>query len=195
MKEYNILVAGVGGQGVLTLAGIIARTAVNNGFDVKSSELHGLAMRFGSIRTHVKIGKKIDSPLITYENADAIVSNEPLEALRTMPYAGKETIFIVDTKKQVPVMAYIEKKKYPSIKEIEKELKRISNKVIFVDASKDVEKLTGNAIMANTYLLGVLAKQKVLPFKKEDFLKTLKQVVPEKSYEDNVKVFEEAYKK
>jgi len=193
MKEYNILVAGVGGQGVLTLAGIIARTAVNNGLDVKSSELHGLAMRFGSIRTHIKISEKLDSPLISYENADIIISNEPLEAIRAMPYAGKQTIFVVDTKKQVPVMAYIDKKKYPSLKEIEKELKRVSKKVIFVNASKDAEKL-GSAIMANTYLLGVLAKQKILPFKKEDFLKTLKQVVPEKSYNDNVKIFEAGYK-
>jgi len=194
MKEYNILIAGVGGQGVLTLAGMIARVALGKGYNIKSSELHGLAMRFGSIRTHVKIGQKLESPLISYGNADVIIANEPLEALRAIEYANKETVFIVDSKKQVPVMAYLEKKKYPSIYEIEKDLKRVSKKVMIINASSNVEKLTGNAMMANTYLLGVLAKLNVLPFKKEDYLKVIKEVVPEKSYNDNVRVFEMGWK-
>lgn len=194
MKDYNIILAGVGGQGILTLAGAIARAAMLEGYDVKASELHGLAMRFGSIQVHLRIGKKLYSPLVSEGKADLIIAQEPVEAARQAKYANKETVLIFDTKTQVPIIAYIEETKYPSIAEIKKMLSPISKKIIAVDASEAVLKETGSTIMANIYLLGRLAAEKILPIKKDSYIKVLKEVVKPAALEQNLKIFELGYK-
>ncbi|MFC1728309.1 indolepyruvate oxidoreductase subunit beta [Nanoarchaeota archaeon] len=190
----NIILAGVGGQGILTLAGAIARAAISEGFDVKGSELHGLAMRFGSLNVHIRIGKDISSPLVSLSDADLIISQEPIETLRNIKYANKKTVILFDTKPQVPLTAYLEKKKYPSLDETNKILGKISKKVIPVHASDIVYEKTGSAIMANTYLLGRLAKEKILPIKKESYIKALKEIIKPKALKGNLEIFELAYK-
>lgn len=193
-KEFNIIVTGVGGQGVLTLAGIIARTALDQGYDVKASELHGLAMRFGSLEAHLRIGKKLSSPLISFGKANLVIAHEPLEVLRAVKYANKKTVFVFDTRKQVPIISYIEKTPYPSLSNIKKRLQKFSKNIISLDASDETEKATGSTIMANTYMLGRLAAEEILPFKKQAFVKTLRKIVPKYAIDDNLRVFELGYK-
>lgn len=190
----NIIFAGVGGQGLLTLAGAVARAAFYEGYDIKGSELHGLAMRFGSITAHIRIGKKVDSPLIGMNDADLIIALEPLEALRNWNYANKNTMFLFDTKEQVPINAYLTNTKYPSLDEIKKKLKSVSNKIIPIDASNIVYSKTGSSVMANTYLLGRLAKEKVLPMKKESYVKALKEIIKPKLLDKNLEIFELGYR-
>ncbi len=192
-KEKNVVITGVGGQGILTFAGILARTALDQGYDVKASELHGLAMRFGSMEVHLRIGENLSSPLISIGKADIVVAQEPLEALRAAKYANKSTVFIMDTKKQVPVIYYIEKTPYPSIASIKSTLEKFSNKAIAVAASDETEKETGSTIMANMYLLGRLAAEGLLPFKKQAYIKIINQIVPESALNKNLKVFELGY--
>ncbi len=194
MKTYNIILAGVGGQGVLTLAGAIARAAFNEGYDVKASELHGLAMRFGSIQVHLRIGKNLYSPLVQPGEADFIIAQEPVEAARQAKYANKNTVFIFDTKPQKAVINYIENTKYPSIDELKKMLAQISDKIIAVDASEVSIKETESSVMANIYLLGRLAAEKVLPMKKESYIKVLKEILKPSVLEQNLKIFELGYK-
>ncbi len=194
-KVCNIVIAGVGGQGVLTIAGIIARSAMTQGLDIKASELHGLAMRFGSLQVHLRIGKKVHSPMVASGQADIIVSHEPMEAVKATKFANKNTVFLYDTKKQIPSYSYIDKTKYPSLKEINKMLKKFSKHVIPIDASEEAEKLTGNVILSNTFILGRLVAEKVLPLRKEIVLKVLKELVPKKTVKDNVRVFEEGFKR
>lgn len=194
MKTYNIILAGVGGQGVLTLAGIIARAAFLEGYDVKASELHGLSMRFGSIDVNLRIGKNIYSPLVPLRSADLIISQEPLEAARKIKYANKNTVFILDTKPQIPIISYIEKTKYPSISEIKTMLSKSSKKIITVDASEVSIKEAGSSVMANIFLLGRLAAEKVLPIKKESYIKIMKEILKPAALEQNLKIFELGYK-
>ena len=82
MKDFDIVLTGVGGQGIITLQKIISEAAIKQGYDVKASELHGLAQRGGHIECHVRIGKKIYSSLVRQGNADLIIALEPLEGMR-----------------------------------------------------------------------------------------------------------------
>jgi len=92
----NILMVGVGGQGVLTCADILARSAMESGFDIKVSEVHGMAQRGGSVYSHVRYSKRVDSPLIMLGEADAILAFERVESLRFAHYVKPDGLFVVD---------------------------------------------------------------------------------------------------
>lgn len=191
MKEFNVIIAGVGGQGVITLQNIISESAMLQGYDVKTSELHGLAQRGGGVSSHLRFGEKIYSPLVLQGGANLVFALEPLEALRICYYASKEnkTVFLVNSQKIVPLSVTALKERYPSNSEIEKMLKEFSGKVVFLDASEAVKKETGDTITANIFMLGYAAKN-LLPIKKEILLEGIKAVVPEKHFEMNKKIFE-----
>ena len=135
MQKFDMVVAGVGGQGILTIAGLVARAALQQGYEIKASELHGLAMRFGALECHLRIGDKVHSPLIKHGGADLIVTLEPAETLRVNHYAGPETSYIFDTHIMRSVAIYIQKLGYPTVDEIIQTLKKASPKgrVIPVD--------------------------------------------------------------
>jgi indolepyruvate ferredoxin oxidoreductase beta subunit len=196
MKEFNVIIAGVGGQGVITLQNIISESAMLQGYDVKTSELHGLAQRGGGVSSHIRFGNKIYSPLVLQGGANLVFALEPLEALRVCYYASKEnkTVFLVNSSRITPLSVTALKERYPSNKEIEKMLKEFSSKVIFMDAADAVKKETGDTVTANIFMLGYAVKN-LLPLKKEILLKGTKAVVPEKHFEMNKKVFEMGYSK
>lgn len=122
MKDFNLVVVGVGGQGILTLAQIVAEAALKEGLDVKTSELHGLAQRGGPIPSHVRFGKKIYSSIVMVGEADLVIGLEPLEALRAAYYGSKErkTVFVFDTWEIIPSSILSQKEAYPSIKKLRK---------------------------------------------------------------------------
>jgi indolepyruvate ferredoxin oxidoreductase beta subunit len=196
MKEFNIVISGVGGQGVLTLQNIISEAAMLQGFDVKTSELHGLAQRGGGVSSHTRFGEKIYSPLVLEGGANLIFAIEPLEALRVCYYASKEnkTVFLVNSSRITPLSVSVLKEKYPSNQEVEKMLKEFAGKVVFMDAADAVRKETGDTVTANIYMLGYAAKN-LLPLKKEILLEAIKNVVSDKYFEMNKKIFEMGYSK
>ncbi len=190
MKPFNMYLTGVGGQGMMTLMAVIAQAALKQGYDVKTSELHGLAQRGGVAPCTIRIGQKINTSLIPVGKADLVMSLELLEGLRAAKMGSKgRTVFLISTQKIFPMAAVGDKEKYPSEAEVKKDLKMFGKEVILVDAIKAAEKATGNAVMSNIYLLGCAAAKKLLPIKKEFLLQGIKDVVPEKFYEDNKKVF------
>lgn len=196
MKEFNVIISGVGGQGVITLQNILAQSAFLQGYDIRTSELHGLSQRGGGVSSHVRFGEKIYSPLILQGEANLVFGLEPLEALRVCYYTSKEnkTVFVVNSQRILPLSTISLKEKYPSNKEIETVLKQFSSKVIFLDASEAVKKETGDTVTANIYMLGYATK-KILPIKKDKILEGIKSVVPEKHFEMNKKIFEMGYSK
>jgi len=191
MKEFNIVLTGVGGQGVLTLGIIIAEAALKQGYDVRTTELHGLAQRGGSIPVHVRFGKKMYTPLVLEGEANVIISLEPLEALRSCYYGSKQhkTIFLMDNDPVVPLSCSVLGDKYPSIKEIGENLKDFSEKVIILNASEIVKKETGSDIAANIYLLGYAIDKKLIPLKEKYVLQAMEEVAP-KYFEANKKIFQ-----
>lgn len=197
VKEFNIVISGIGGQGVLTLSRIIAHSAFLQGYDVKTSELHGLAQRGGHIESHIRFGKKIYSPLVMEGEAHLIIGLEPLETLRVCYYGSKEnkTVFLLNSYPITPLSVYVSGKKYPELKKIVKMLKMFGSKVICLNATEDLLKNFGTAIPANTYLLSYAISNKLIPIKSTFVLKGMKEIVPKRFYKLNKEVFNFIQKK
>lgn len=184
-KNFNLIVGGYGGQGILTIAEIIAQAALKHKYDVKQSELHGLAQRGGALDCHVRFGSKIHSPVVMKGDADLIIALEALEALRASYWANKETVFIVNAKAFRSSL---------SLQDIVKKLKKISKKVYVVDADAIVKKETGNITGTNIFMLGYALKKKALPFKKEKLWEAIEERIRPQFLEENKKVFNKAFK-
>lgn len=197
MKDFNLVVTGVGGQGIITLSNIIVEAALKQGYDVKMSELHGLAQRGGHIECHIRLGKKVYSSLVEEGDADLIIALEPLESLRACHYASKEnnTTFLINSYRIMPLSVFVSDQKYPSIQVIVKNLKRFSNEVIVVDASNIVKKETGSMVATNIYMLGYASSRNLIPVEKKFLLQSIKENIPEKYFEMNKKIFELAQQK
>jgi len=192
MKVFNLVVVGYGGQGVLSLAEIIERAAFKQGFDVKGVELHGLVQRGGSLQCHVRFGEKVFSPMVRKAGADLIIALEALEGLRACYYANKEkTILLTDGRVLSP--SPIEEEKIGS-EELMAQIKKFVKKVETVEASKIVERLTGDIAMSNVFMLGYSIAKNLLPIKKEIAWEAVSERIRPQFLETNKKVFEEAFK-
>ncbi|MEM7821494.1 MAG: indolepyruvate oxidoreductase subunit beta [Candidatus Aenigmatarchaeota archaeon] len=187
MKEYNIVIVGVGGQGIITLQNILSEAALLQGFEVKTSEIHGLAQRGGSVQSHVRFGEKIYSPLVLQGSANLIVGLELLETLRACYYASKEnkTRFIVDNNVIQPYS-----NEYPKLERIKEDLKRFSEEVIVLNACEIVKRETGTSTPTNIYLLGFACSKGLIPIEKNYIFEAMKIIIPEKFFEMNKKIFE-----
>jgi indolepyruvate ferredoxin oxidoreductase beta subunit len=191
MKEFNLVIAGIGGQGSLTLALIIAEAALEEGYDVKTSELHGLSQRGGVVPCHVRFGKKIYSSTVRIGKADLIIALEPLEALRACFYGSKgKTVFLIDSERIVPISSSALGEKYPSNEEIKRILSNFSSKVFFVDASKTLKKEFGSAAGSNVFILGVASCSNLIPLKRESLFEGIRKIIPEKYFGMNKEIFD-----
>jgi len=182
------MIVGVGGQGTLLASRILGAVALKKNYDVKVSEVHGMSQRGGSVVTYVKLGDKIHSPLVEKGEADIIISFEQLESMRWAEYLKCGGKFIVNEQKIDPMPVIIGRAKYPE-KIIEK-IKENCKETIVVDALS-IAKKCGNIKAVNTVLLGVLAKSTQI--EKEVWLEALKETVPSKFLDVNLKAFEEGY--
>ena len=186
-KEFNIILSGVGGQGIITLTRILAEAALIQGYDVKTSELHGLSQKGGSVESHVRFGKEIHSPLVMQGGANLIISLEAQESLKMCYYASKksETIFLVND-----LIKPILNSKKTSSKEISKKLEKFSKKCIFIPASKIVKEKLDKEVLSGVYLLGQAVFKKVLPLKASSVTKSLKKIISPKYFSLNKKAFD-----
>jgi indolepyruvate ferredoxin oxidoreductase beta subunit len=182
------MIVGVGGQGTLLASRVLGNVALKKDYDVKMSEVHGMAQRGGSVVTYVKLGKKVYSPVIEKGEADIIIAFEQLEALRWIDYLKDGGRLVVNEQKINPMPVIIGKAKYPS--SIIEKLKENFSNVIAVDALK-IAKECGNIKALNTVLLGFLAKS--MNVEKDIWIESLKETVPAKALDVNMKAFESAY--
>ena len=179
----NIIICGVGGQGILLASDILCYAAFLQGLDVKKSEVHGMAQRGGSVITHVRFGKKIYSPLIEQGTADFILAFEKLEALRYAHYLKNAGILIVNNLAMPPMSVLVGEANYPS--DIERRLKKFGS-VNLIDAT-EIARALGNVRTTNLVLLGGLAS--FLDFKEASWKQAIKQNVKEKFVELNLVAF------
>ncbi len=184
ISEFNIVIAGVGGQGLITLLRVLSEAAREEGYDVRTSELHGLSQRGGSVEVHLRFGKKIYSPLVKAGSADLIIALEAQEALISCRYAGTKTIFVINNFIQ-PIPA----KSALSIEEITKILKRYSAKIFAVSASQICRQELGNEVVSGIYLLGYASHNNLLGLKPEAIIKALEKSIPPEFLELNLKAF------
>jgi len=187
MKKTNIVLTGVGGQGVITAANILGKAAVKANVPVFVSEVHGMAQRGGSVYCTVRIGD-VSGPLLAEGTADAILSTEPLEALRYISFANKKTKIITDTNQVIPFTVAMGGEPYPPKEQIFNEIQ--TNAALYKMDALQIAKDAGAAITKNIVMLGALAASGVLPFKTDILLQTILENVPGKFKEINKKAFE-----
>lgn len=192
MKEkINIVLTGVGGQGVITAANILGKAAVKAGVNVFVSEVHGMAQRGGSVNCTVRLGD-VSGPLVPAGSASAMLSMEPSEALRYIQYTNKKTKIITDIVPVIPFTVATGDEKYPELEKIFKELEKYG--VLYkIDAVK-LAKEAGALITKNVVMLGALAGTEILPFKSDILLDTILESVPKKYKDLNKKAFELGFK-
>jgi len=181
-KDFNIVLCGVGGQGIITLLKILAEAAFIGGREVRTSELHGLSQRDGSVWAHVRFGKDINSPLISRGKADLILGLEKSEVLRNAFMAGKETKFLINHK-------FISYFGGPSEKSIEARLKKLGKNVYLVDAAKICRERTNKEVLAGIYLLSWASFQGLIPIKPDAILKAIENTILPKYLPLNKKAF------
>lgn len=183
----NIMIVGVGGQGTLLASRILGNAVISEGYDVKVSEVHGMSQRGGSVVTYVKYGDKVFSPIIDRGEADMILAFEKLEAARALPYLKEGGTVILNDREIAPMPVITGAAEYPDglVADIASKAK-----VIAIDAlSLSLE--AGSAKAVNVVLIGVLARSSDIS--KEVWIQTIKDTVPAKFLELNLKAFELGY--
>lgn len=184
MSVTNVLMAGVGGQGVLVASQALAFVAVAKGFDVKKSDVHGMAQRGGSVISHVRFGEKVYSPLIPDGEADILLATERLEALRYLPFVKKGGRLVVNIQKIPPPTVTSGVELYPE--DILERLKEFDPKMIGLDCLQ-IAKEIGEPRTSTVVLLGAFSL--MLPFEEELWLDGVKSAVPKKAGDINIKAF------
>ena len=189
MKK-DIILAGVGGQGILTIATIIGDAATAAGLHLKQAEVHGMSQRGGSVVTHVRIGDKIYSPVIWEGGADMIIAFEALEAARVKHYLKKDGILLVNDEKILPMPCITGAAVYPD--DVKETLTASVEKTYFVRAQEwAVEAGSGKA--TNIVIMGALCR--LFGFDKEVMREAVAACVPAKFAELNLKAFELGYER
>ena len=194
MQGLNIMIVGVGGQATLLASRVIGGTALAVGFDVKVSEVHGMSQRGGSVVTYVRFGEKVNSPLIDRGEADIILSFEALESLRFLEYLKPNGTLIVNEQQIDPMPVITGAEKYPEgiIKLLNEPQSNM--KAVTLDAAK-IASECGNLRALNIVLIGVMAGLGLGGIDAEIWRESVKNCVPQKALEINLKAFDKGYER
>ena len=184
MNVFNILISGVGGQGVLLTSKIIAEAALLAGLDVKQSEVHGMAQRGGSVLSQVRFGEKVHSPIVTEGEADVLIGFEPLETARYLHFLKDEGAVIYNTRTIGTIGVSIGAQKYPD--DINEAIKARTKKALPFDGTQ-LAVDAGDKRALNLVLLGAALAH--LPIKEQFILDAIVNMVPKKVLAVNQKAF------
>ncbi|HEY5999968.1 MAG TPA: indolepyruvate oxidoreductase subunit beta [bacterium] len=180
----SVLLAGVGGQGVLLASEVLAEAAALAGSDVKKSEVHGMAQRGGSVVSHLRFGPVVHSPLIPRGGADYLVSFERLETLRYLEYLHRDSVVLVNTQEILPLPVSVGKARYPA--DVEERLRATGARCVFIDGH-GLALAAGNAKAVNAVILGALSS--ILRFAPDVWAEALRRQVPARVLDVNLKAF------
>jgi indolepyruvate ferredoxin oxidoreductase, beta subunit len=189
MMVFNLIITGIGGQGVVSAGTIIAEAALADGLEVRCSDMTGLAQRGGSVHSQIKIGEDVKSTILHPGTADVILGFEPLEASRYAHLLKPDGVAIMNNNPVLPVTVKNGMFSYPKIDEMKRvfEERKLNN--IWIDALTLAEKV-GNIRVLNSLMIGFMAANANLPIKIETLRKTLAANVPSKTVELNLKAFD-----
>jgi len=169
---FNCMIAGVGGQGTVLASKLIAAAAIKKGFDVRTTETIGMAQRGGSVFGHVRIGENIFSPIIPLGGADALIGFEPAETVRQLPFLRKDGSVIVYNSGNREMLQY---------------LKENVQKLTVIESRR----MTAHSVKTlNVFLLGAAVQSGILPFDAEILKQVLREMLPDRFLEMNLKAFE-----
>ena len=173
MKTVNVSLVGVGGQGIILTADLLAKTAAIAGYDVKKSEIHGMAQRGGSVTSQVRFGKEVASPIIQEGTADILVSFDKLEAIRNVGILAKAGTALVNDLYLVPVTVSSGQQK--PVADLDGKVKRQFKKLVLVDAMKVATEEVGNGRTMNMVIAGALSA--LCPFAESQWMTALEALL------------------
>ena len=173
MKTVNVSLVGVGGQGIILTADILAKAAAIAGYDVKKSEIHGMAQRGGSVTSQVRFGESVASPIIQEGRADILVSFDKLEALRNVGALAEDGIALVNDLYLTPVT--VSSGQQPAVEDLDGKVKGAFGRLVLVDAMGISERDVGNARTMNMVMAGALSS--FCPFKEDAWMKAMEEML------------------
>jgi indolepyruvate ferredoxin oxidoreductase beta subunit len=185
-RECDIVVVGVGGQGVILISHVIGTAALKAGYPVRGAETHGMAQRGGSVISHIRLGCEY-GPMVPPGGADVLVALEPAEALRYGHYLSKDSVALVNTYPVLPTTVTTGLATYPPLEEILAPLRRICKTLKTLDATK-LAAQAGTPQAMNVVMLGALSKY--IPLKEETLIEALGESIKAKYLEVNKRAFE-----
>jgi indolepyruvate ferredoxin oxidoreductase beta subunit len=191
MKKLDILMAGVGGQGIILCSDILGEAALTAGYDVKKTDTIGMAQRGGSVVSHIRIAEHVWSPLIPEGKADLLLAFEKLEAAWWAHYLKSGAIAIINNHAVPPLSVIMGSEKYPSDEDVTAILKRRTETIYFVDGTRRVREL-GDVRVISTFMLGCASM--FIPIKAGIWTNIISQRVPQKARELNLTAFENGRK-
>ena len=186
--KTDIILSGVGGQGILSIAAVIGEAALKEGLYMKQAEVHGMSQRGGSVVTYVKYGSKVNSHIVNEGEADLILAFEQLEAARWLQYLKKDGTLIINTQKIDPMSVIIGNSIYPD--GVLDAINKAGAKTTNLDALS-LAVSAGSAKAVNVVLIGVMASH--MDFNRDVWINAIKNTVPEKFLEMNLKAFDLGY--
>lgn len=190
LDELNLLIAGVGGQGIILAATVLANAAVKKGIKVRAADTFGAAQRGGAVLSHIRMGSEVYGPLVPKGRCDFLLGFEPVEALRVgEKYLSPESYVIINTKPIFSVDVTTGKASYPAIERIIESLKELTKEVISIEAT-DLAIRAGNVVSTNVVMLGGLSVSAGLPLTMEDIKASIIEIIPRDKHEMNLKAFE-----
>jgi len=192
VKEFNILITGVGGQGVILMSELLGKAAVADNLRVRGSEILGMAVRGGSVTSAIRIGDEVYGPLIPTGKCNALVGMEPSEALRNIAYLSKSSRVILNTAVTIPFTVSIGESNYPSLAEILEKLGKASDRIIQLEAAQLAQE-AGSRLTTNIVMLGALFGTEQLPIKIATIKESIQARFPAKVAPVNIKAFDLGY--
>ena len=173
MKTVNVSLVGVGGQGIILTADLLAKAAAKSGLDVKKSEIHGMAQRGGSVTSQVRFGDDVASPIIQEGAADILVSFDKVEALRNVGILSKGGKALVNDLYLVPVT--VSSGQQPPVEDLDGKVRKAFKNLVLVDAMKIATEEVGNARTMNMVLAGALSA--LCPFAEDKWLQAMEELL------------------
>jgi len=186
MKKQDFLFVGVGGQGIILASDVVAAVGLRAGYDVKKSEIHGMAQRGGSVESYVRWGDKVYSPLAERGTVDYLIAFELLEAARWADRLAPGGVAILNTMKMPPLAVASGTMAYPPEEAIVAAYRSRTDRIRLVDALTQAQKL-GSAAVLNVVLLGVLSRE--LDIAPEIWQEVIEERVPKRAVEINRQAF------
>ena len=183
-NTVNIAIAGVGGQGVLTLAELLAKAALSEGLNVRVGEIHGMAQRGGHVVCTVRIGENAKGPIIDAGAADLLVGFEPVETLREIHLVKKGGYVLMSSHVQYPVAVSMGKAEYPDHKEIIASLKKFTDKIIEINA-REIAIEAGSPRALNMVMFGGIIGTNLVPISKDSAIQAIREAFPKKFEKTN----------
>lgn len=191
MKKLDLLITGMGGQGIILASDIIIEAALASGYDVKKTDTKGMARRGGSVVSHVRIARQVWSPLIKEGEVDILLALEKLEAARWAHYLRPGGITIINNQALPPLSVILGYDQYPSDEEITDILKRRTDHIYFVDGARQAEEL-GNIKTLNIFMLGCASL--FAPFRVNTWKESISQRLPPRIRQININAFDRGRK-